>query len=729
MATEKFTKTDFEVCLANVRSLRGFECLGLKGGEFRYFATVSGHVHVYVNSSVGADGFAADEGENSIRVWLTDYNGNPLGSKVQRWVTRVSGWQDRLLAVIEKVVAMGKALQLCPRCNTVEKVFIVKKEGKNKGRLFTKCECDHSFTWLDISEEEAEPEPEKTADEKAYATMQKLAQMNANLPHNQIAPATMVAAPVADPSLPRCPTCGGAMALRTRKYDGKQFYGCKGYPTCHGTRELDWAASAPVETVVSTKEIVWSEFQVAIFNAMATLPDGTNVLVEALAGTGKTTTIAQATKTIPSTKRVIVLVFNKHNVPPVKAKVPSWVKVRTDNSLGWKACRDAFPGIELVEDKLDRIIENILNKDIYGYLFPAIRKLVGLVKANLTGTTPEELYEIASYHNIELNGDAELVFQAVEKTIARCAADTKTADFDDQCWLPVVHKVVMEKYDYVFVDEAQDTNKTQMALALASVAPNGHIIAVGDRYQSMYGFRGADAEAIPNFIAALDPVILPLSRTYRNPQCVVDLVREKMPHIPLEGTGKEGSITYATDQQAIVMYKPGDMVLCRTNAPLVKPTFALIRNGIKATIRGRDIGKGLTALVKKMKVSTLPELLRALKEYDKKEYEKLVAADKAAAAVNLRDRVETIVALSDGVYSIEELNERINSIFSDDVEGVVFSTIHRAKGLEAERVFILHPELLPHPMAKKDWEKQQEENILYVAMTRTLSELIWVSEA
>lgn len=734
MTIDRFTKARFEEVLAQAHPDVRWECEGFMGssieGEYRYFATISGHVWAHVNSSIGADGVAAEIGENSIRVWMTDYQGNPLGSKLQRWVTRVLGWEDRLTETLRKVIAIGKVLQYCERCKTVEKVFVVKKEGKNKGRLFTKCSCEHSFNFIKLEYIQDD------GDQLAEETKQRITHMNQNLPSavaDPVQSGISQAQALANRSvavLPTCPQCGIQMRLRTRKFDGKQFYGCSNYPTCHGTRELDWEARAAVVQEVKEKEFKWSEYQIAIFNTVAHLPAGSNVLVEALAGTGKTTTIAHMTKLLPRDKNIVVLVFNKHNVKPVKDKVPEWVRVRTYNSLGFKNCKMAWGrDIEVVEDKVDIILGNVLNKDTYGYLFGAIKKLVGLVKANLMGTTPEELYDLAVYHDIDMGGEEALVFQAVAAVISRCAADTKNIDYDDQCWLPIYHNVPLAQYDYVFVDEAQDTNKCQMALALGSVNSNGHIIAVGDRYQSMYGFRGADAEAIPNLIANLDPVILPLSRTYRNPECVVGLVREQFPHIPLEGVGKEGKIIHTTDQQAIVMYQAGDMVLCRTNAPLVAPVFALIRHGIKATIRGRDIGKGLTALIKKMKASDLVELLKKLDAYADAECQKLQAVDKNSQAIALRDKVETIIALSDGVYTIAELSERVEGIFSDEVEGVVFSTIHRAKGLEAERVFILHPELLPHPMAKKDWEKQQEENIQYVALTRTLSELYFVREA
>ena len=47
------------------------------------------------------------------------------------------------------------------------------------------------------------------------------------------------------------------------------------------------------------------------------------------------------------------------------------------------------------------------------------------------------------------------------------------------------------------------------------------------------------------------------------------------------------------------------------------------------------------------------------------------------------------------------------------------STIHKAKGLEADNVFILNKNLLPSKYVKQDWELEQEKNLEYVAITRT----------
>jgi superfamily I DNA/RNA helicase len=206
------------------------------------------------------------------------------------------------------------------------------------------------------------------------------------------------------------------------------------------------------------------------------------------------------------------------------------------------------------------------------------------------------------------------------------------------------------------------------------------------------------------------------------------MINEEFPEIAFEmwEDAIEGEILHMSDERALEEYKPGDMVLCRVNAPLVAPVFELIRRGVKATIRGRDIGKGLITLIKKMKTRDIVTLIVKLEEYKDKEITKLTATNKNQQATTLSDKVDTIIALSEGVYSVSELEHRIEKVFSDKVEGVVFSTCHRAKGLEAKAVYILKPELMPHPSAKKEWEREQERNIQYVAETRTLNRLVYV---
>jgi DNA helicase-2/ATP-dependent DNA helicase PcrA len=475
------------------------------------------------------------------------------------------------------------------------------------------------------------------------------------------------------------------------------------------------------------KAFVPSSYQKAIFEWVK--GDGKALVVKALAGSGKTTTGIKMLDFVDTSKEIVYLAFNKHIAEELKTRVAPHVKVMTYHALGYAAVRQAFGNnVKIDNEKVRKLLENYLDKYVQRSLFSPLEHLVSLVKGNMTGTSPEDLQYLCDRYNIELNGDMALAFQIVPMVVARSLEMTSVIDFDDMCYFPVALNLKAKQYDFLFVDEAQDTNKCQIALALMSMKDDGRIVAVGDEYQSIYGFRGADVDAIPNLIDFLHAETLPLSVTYRCPKTHVEQISKMFPEIGLESSdsAKEGIIRTITNDNFLLEVRPLDMILCRTNAPLVGPAFGLIRKGVKAVIRGRDIGNGLVLLVRKMKADGISNLLTKLQDYTDVEIAKLHALRKDAQAVAMQDKFDTIVALCDGVLSITELEEKIDVIFSDTNEGVIFSSVHKAKGLEAERVYILKKELMPHKMAKLPWEIQQERNIQYVAYTRSLSELIFV---
>lgn len=477
-----------------------------------------------------------------------------------------------------------------------------------------------------------------------------------------------------------------------------------------------------------------SKYQLGIFEWVSSNIDtGKHLVVEAVAGSGKTTTAMHVLDIIPSNKEVIYLAFNKHIATELQSKIPAYAEARTYHSLGLSILRDNYgKTLKVDSDKNNGILQTLLNKYEYGYLYAPIKRLAALCKNNLLDATYDNIMDLSLLHNVEINGDIDLVVETVADLLYKAKMSAKIVDFDDMCWIPVIQHLPSKKYDVVIVDELQDTNATQIELALMSVSKNGMIIGVGDSKQSIYGFRGADVNAIPNLINRLQADSLPLSITYRNPQSIVDLVNAKFPNIAFEGrkNAPAGIVKNISGDMLIELAEVGDMILCRTNAPLVEYCFEFIRRGIKATIRGRDIGKGLTTLIKKFKKQTnvLVDLLYLMSEYRDLETAKMVASNKTGAAIALADKVNTVVALADGCTSISEVEQRIETIFSDDNPGILLSSIHKAKGLEAERVFILHPELLPHPLAKQAWEQEQEKNIEYVAYTRSLKELYIVQE-
>jgi DNA helicase II / ATP-dependent DNA helicase PcrA len=228
-------------------------------------------------------------------------------------------------------------------------------------------------------------------------------------------------------------------------------------------------------------------------------------------------------------------------------------------------------------------------------------------------------------------------------------------------------------------------------------------------------------------ISKLNATILPLSISYRCPTSHIEQAKCLVEAIEAREGAEQGVFSVIKYDYAVGMLTAGDMIICRTNAPLIPIAFHLVRLGIKAMVRGRDIGQGLVALVRRFKAASIRDFVVMLEEYKEKEIERLGRRKNSEMAIeSVQDKCETLQAIAASCDSMEEVEHKIESIFSDDNASVTLSSIHRAKGLEASRVFVLHPELLPHPRAKQPWQVQQELNAKYVALTRSKSELYFV---
>ena len=155
MGVEIFSKGDFEKALPVDKNTgkRLWLELGLIDGEYTYIIPVrkskSGdEVRIVVRSSVSRSGVSAPNGQDSIRAWLVDQEGQPLGSKVSKWTTRLPGWQGRLTKVLRTLWGWAIKAGDCPKCGRPKSVFKVKKDGPNKGRIFARCAEHNGFTWL-----------------------------------------------------------------------------------------------------------------------------------------------------------------------------------------------------------------------------------------------------------------------------------------------------------------------------------------------------------------------------------------------------------------------------------------------------------------------------------------------------------------------------------------------------------------------------------------------------
>jgi ATP-dependent exoDNAse (exonuclease V) beta subunit len=181
----------------------------------------------------------------------------------------------------------------------------------------------------------------------------------------------------------------------------------------------------------------------------------------------------------------------------------------------------------------------------------------------------------------------------------------------------------------------------------------------------------------------------------------------------------------------------GDMVLCRKTAPLIKLCIRLITKGIAATVKGRAIGeliKGDLQEIAKMpgfRYSQFNEGVNAYRAEKQQRYEGLDNEEQLRE--NLKDKLEALTEIYKSqpqASCIPHLENYIDSLFSDETSPITLSTCHRAKGLEGDRIFIINPHDLPMVWRnQQDWQLEQEYNLLYVALTRSKSELYVVGNA
>jgi DNA helicase-2/ATP-dependent DNA helicase PcrA len=484
--------------------------------------------------------------------------------------------------------------------------------------------------------------------------------------------------------------------------------------------------SASLARVLAAKQ--WSHYQIDVFRFVDT-GEG-NAIVEAVAGSGKSTTIVEAMKLAKGES--IFLAFNKAIADELKAR---GVNGRTFHSLVFGPVVRYFRQDGPTMDKLRRIMREAFtesDKRLYGAF---AERLVGLARGMGIGCllpdTEEEWIALADHHDLEPESEEADFGEAIGVARALfdfCNEDPRI-DFDDMLYRAVRDNINLPKFDFVFVDEAQDTNPIQRAILRKILKPNGRLVAVGDPAQAIYGFRGADSDALGLLAKEFECKTLPLSITYRCPTLVVEYAQQWVKHIEARDGAPEG-VVKTLDTWNPLEFIPGDLIVCRKTAPLITAALRFIRAGIPVQVLGKDIGEGLKALIKKMNARNIDQLVEKLEAYQEREVAKALKADDESKAEAIRDRVGVLVFMAENLLedrrTIADLESGIDYLFKDKAKAVTLCTIHKSKGLEAERVFWLGRSECPAKWARKDHQRQQEINLCYVAATRAKSELYFM---
>ncbi|CAB4196902.1 AAA domain containing protein [uncultured Caudovirales phage] len=464
----------------------------------------------------------------------------------------------------------------------------------------------------------------------------------------------------------------------------------------------------------------WSKYQKDIFKDIARGTDHTVVI--ARAGSGKTSTIVEGFKYIPKGKKTLMVAFNKSIADELKQRAVSYVDVMTLHSLGFRSIKQSFGNVVLENDKTKSLTASVIGDDFDLWeLNQSICKCVSLCKGFLVDS-PDKIGDLMDKFGVEtFDLTRELFIKNVIKVLGLCKSTKMVVDFDDMIWFPFVYRLNVGKFDMVFVDEAQDLNAAQMAMVLSAVKPDGRIIAVGDPAQAIYLFRGADSESIPNFIKKLNAKTLPLSVTYRCPKKIVKLAQEVVPDIECLESAPDGHVEDIFVGDMLKDVRPGDFILSRTNAPLIKYCMALLKANVPANIQGRDVGANLQYFIKKSKAKTINKFIEYVNNWREQEVDRLMSEKKDTSSAI--DKAECLLNLCEGTLTIKDLKETIDKLFDDvdDNKKVILSTTHKAKGLERDRVFILVNTYRYGPGVTGE-----EANLWYVAVTRAIKELYLV---
>ena len=474
--------------------------------------------------------------------------------------------------------------------------------------------------------------------------------------------------------------------------------------------------------------------QTILDNVPALITDGKSVIIEARAGSGKTFILTRLARLLPPDG--LCLAFNKDIVTELTEKMPTHILTKTFHAIGFTLLRDRLQTVRIDFKKLSTLASKLRLSPAYPYCQAVdALKTYGYGLNGLPPLTPNEIIDLVSSISIQIPSSVtpDAFANGVLKLFKRSLRDTSTINFADMLYLPLYlaekHRWTFDKYPYILVDEAQDVSPIRLRL-LTSLTDT--IIAVGDPFQSIYHFAGASATALDDIATRYNPTTYTLPYSFRCPSTITSLASDlispasilSLPDAPV------GSITDTTLPTSWLPTSPDEAVLCRTNQPLFVLALRLLRDGQPFIFRS-DFPTQLISLVKRFKASNHLELQTRISAWLDQQIDLFNNGKiKKGALILAQEKHDTILYLITQTESPENLILTLNQLMLTDVlrlSAPTLSTIHKAKGLEWDTVYILRPDLLPAPFATTETDLEQERNIEYVAVTRAKNRLIYIT--
>lgn len=473
-----------------------------------------------------------------------------------------------------------------------------------------------------------------------------------------------------------------------------------------------------------------------------------NASVSAVAGSGKTTTLVQMAPLLNG--GATFCAFNKHIADELAQKLPSNVRTRTIHSIGYSAISHALRNRKLdVNGKKYRELTKDAGKNWKNWnaanpfsAFDAAKLINSIVQMSINTRTDLEdvaavktmctLYDISVHPRFELT-ELCVLAKDVLKAGMKMVEEQGIIDYPDMLHYPLTKDFSFWQNDWLLVDEAQDLSAAQLAVVRRALKWNGRLIAVGDPMQSIYGFSGADPWSFSRIGKEFDTTELPLSVCYRCPKEIIRLAQKLVPAIEWADFAEDGIVKQAKNAQEA---QPGDLIVCRTNAPLFAEYAKFLKAGRPAYIVGqRDALSSILTLidrVEKVKGYTgWPAFPAFLAGYEKELIAQLKqAGEDPSRIMRERDRCDVVrncLEIFPDCRSTNDFKGELERIFRPSPESVRLSSIHRAKGLETDNLFLLCPERvrLWWP-TQQPWQAYQEQCCEYVMLTRAKKSLNFI---
>jgi superfamily I DNA/RNA helicase len=498
-----------------------------------------------------------------------------------------------------------------------------------------------------------------------------------------------------------------------------------------------------------------------------------DILIEAVAGSGKTSALLATLDVMPQ-RSILVTAYNARIADELVKRAPrakrgSAIHIKTFHAVGRQIVLKHFPGAQFDRSGTDEIIAAAAGEASLAYpLRRAAVRLLQRYKETMGADTlvvaePEELLELG--HNYDLFG--KLTAAQVDHVVDVAARGYELSfhpetfnklDFCDMLWLPMALNLAPpSRYQAIVVDEWQDINIPQLELIRRLCLPSTRLIMAGDGHQAINAWRGAVAGVVRQLMCdERKAKVMTLTISFRCSKAVIDAARALVPEVRALPDALEGSVTTVglRDVPRMIIARPSDeihtFVLSRNNAALLDTALLLWREGVRFQLNaGQEMLAPLFELLDKLDLRT-PDLFR--KSLKKWHAEALEKAETAGSIEQIERVNEQHSMLHSAVSYVAPtgLRKLLNTILEVGKTGVLLSTVHKVKGLEADRVFLLKQTFNRHK-AVPVWQRvggdehgderidyikvgvfkagddSDEANIEYVAITRAKEHLIWVN--